>query len=62
MKRLVLLLVLCASITAAAEDDGTVTMTAAERAFLAHRFMQMQERIDELEKQLQTEKERTGCA
>ncbi len=43
-------------------QDEPITMSAGERRFLVKRFMDMQQKIDELENALQAEKTRSGCA
>lgn len=62
MKRFLLLslaLVSCASTTELEED---MTVTPEERRAIVRKMMQMQDEIDKLEKKLETEKVRTGCA
>ena len=61
MKRVLVLALLLTSCAATAVDDGMV-MTAQERQFIFQKMLNMQEKIDGLEKALQTEKVRTGCA
>ena len=47
-----------------AQDQAVepITMTGEERAFIFHRMLDMQEKIDRLNKELRTERDRTGCA
>ena len=61
MKRLAVLGLLLTSCAATAVDESMV-MSTTERQFIREYIMQQNQRIDELEKALRTEKVRTGCA
>jgi cytochrome c556 len=61
VKRVLVVALLLTSCAATAVDEGMV-MSAAERQFLFQKMLNMQQKIDELDKALRTEKVRTGCA
>jgi hypothetical protein len=61
VKRVLVCALLLTSCAATAVDEGMV-MSASERQFLFQKMLNMQQKIDELEKALRTEKVRTGCA
>jgi cytochrome c556 len=61
VKRVLVVALLLTSCAATAVDEGMV-MSASERQFLFQKMLNMQQKIDELEKALRTEKVRTGCA
>ena len=44
------------------ESVEPITISPAERSFIVLKFQLMQKQIDDLEKALRTEKDRTGCA
>ncbi len=61
MKRLAVLFLLTTSAFADNLNEGIV-MSPQERAFIMQKMMNMQEKIDDLDRALRNEKVRTGCA
>ena len=59
-----LLILLAGTSIAAAEEipDEAIVVSPAERRFVVQKILDMQERIDSLEKQLKNAKEMSGCA
>ena len=63
MKRALLILFAVTSCAAAEEiPDEAIVVSPAERRFVVQKILDMQERIDELEKKLKNAKEMSGCA
>ena len=61
MKRLLVFVLLLTSCAATAVDES-MTMSTTERQFLREYIMRQNQRLEDLEKALRTEKERTACA